>query len=126
MLEALQKFYQALDKQPFGAPKDLVAAAQQLAERADEAIRFLKTQRFNAEQGLAILKAICAAGSDELPDFETARQLGWTSLIVYDELPENLHSKEIDEVLETIKTELALTIPSREEELSQNAATRAG
>ena len=79
LLEALQKFYQAIDKQPFGAPKELVAAAGQLTEKTDEAIRFLKTQRFDVDKGLAILKAICAAGSTELPDFETARQLGWTS-----------------------------------------------
>jgi hypothetical protein len=124
LLESLQKFYEALDKQPFGAPKDLAAAAGQLVERTDVAIRFLETQRFDADRGLAILKAICAAGASELPDFETARQLGWTSLIVYDELPKNLHSKEIEAVLETIKTELSLTIPSREEELSQNSPAR--
>jgi hypothetical protein len=119
LLESLQKFYQAVDKQPFGVAQDLVAAADQLKETTGEAIRFVKTQRFSEEQGIGVLKAICAAGSAELPDFETARQLGWTSLVVYDELPQKLHKKQIDEVLETIKTELSLTIPSRAEEMPQ-------
>ncbi len=113
LLDALEKFYQALDKQPFGAPMELVAASQQLREKADEAIGFLKTQRFDAEKGLAILKAICAAGAADLPDFETARQLGWTWLVVYGELPEKPRQKEIDEVLQAIRSELALTLPTR-------------
>ncbi len=66
---------------------------------------------------MGVLKAICASVARELPDFETARQFGWTALIVYRELPQDLHSKQIDEVLETMKAELSLVIPSREEEM---------
>jgi hypothetical protein len=117
LLDALQKFYQAIDKQPFGAPQDLVVAADQLRERAGETIRFVETERFNEAQGMGVLKAICASVARELPDFETARQFGWTALIVYRELPQDLHSKQIDEVLETMKAELSLVIPSREEEM---------
>jgi hypothetical protein len=122
LLESLQNFYQALDKQPFGAPKDLAAAAGQLVEKTEAAIRFVKTERFNEDKGIGILKAICAMGSTDLPDFETARQLGWTARIVYDELPKQFHNREIDEVLETITSELSLTVPSREEELSPKGA----
>ncbi len=122
LLDSLEKFYEAVDKQPFGAPKELAATAAQLVERTDEAIRYLKTQRFGADQGFAILKAICAEGASELPDFETARQLGWTALVACDELPKKLHSKEIEEVLGSIKTELSLSIPSREEEMVHGGA----
>jgi hypothetical protein len=122
LLESLEKFYQAVGKQPFGAPDDLAAAADRLVARADEAVGFLKSQRFDEAKGLSILKQICAAGSAELPDFETARQLGWTAWIVYDDFmdnaPEKFRGKEIKEVLDAVKTELSLTIPTRAEEMA--------
>ncbi len=99
-----------------------MAAADRLIERTDEAIRFVETERFNEARGLGILREICAAGSTELPDFETARQFGWTALIVYDELPQNRHNRQIDKALAAINAELSLTLPSREEELSQKSA----
>ena len=123
LLEALHKFYEAIDKQPFGATKDLAAAADQLMDKTEEAIRFVKMERFSEDNGLEILKEICATGTTELPDFETARQLGWTARIVYEELPKHLHNEQIDKVLETITAELSLSIPSRQEEISQEGAT---
>jgi hypothetical protein len=125
LLDSLEPFYRAIDKQPFGAPEELAASAEQLAGKAEEAIAFLKTQRFDEGRGLAILKEICARGTSEIPDFETARQLGWTSRIVYDELPGKFHSKELDEVFEALQTELALTLPLREQEVSQGAGAAA-
>ena len=119
ILDALGKFYQAIDKQPFGAPQALAAASQGLIEKSDAAIRYLQAEPFDRAKGLAILKEICATGATELPDFESARQLGWTFLIVYGELtPRPAHNQGIGEVLAKLKDKLSLTIPTLREELS--------
>jgi hypothetical protein len=121
--QSLQEFYRAVDKQPFGDPRHLSAAAAHLVDSADAAIHLMLGQRFDEGRGAAILQEICAAGTTELPDFETARQLGWAMQVTYGELPQKYHDKEIDDTIETISRELSLAIPTREEEVSSTSAT---
>ncbi len=82
----LLKLITAFDRRPFGDHRTVASAARELQQWADE---FHETrlvgQPFDEATALEILRAICAQTGDQIPDYDTARQLSSAIQVIYRE-----------------------------------------
>jgi hypothetical protein len=77
-----QDLLAALDRQPFGEPGAIFEASSKFA-------RWAGTQKhptgFTRQQALDLLSPQAAAQANELPDFDSARQMAWAFEAIYEE-----------------------------------------
>jgi hypothetical protein len=108
-------------RQPFADPADIAAPAQKLTEfLGHEVLAPLKTSRFDQRAAAAALGQLCAAATEKVVDYDSARQLAWAFDRVYNEFKQttvgegqaNPAAKTIDDELAAVKTELRLEMNS--------------
>lgn len=106
----------ALNAAPFGENKQLLAATRKLADTADTMAVQLEAKVLREADGKEILKKIATYGSEDLYDYDTARQLVWAYERVYAELlkkadksaPAAATEGEVDQAKESENTSKAL------------------
>ncbi len=110
--KALQSLNDALDRQPFGDPAQVAAAAARIEEECQKAIDSLRLTDINATD---LVRAICRIGAQELPDYESARQLGWAFDVIRREAPALAADAEIAKSWAVLRDGLALQLPKEKE-----------
>jgi hypothetical protein len=75
--EKMKAVTAAFDAQPFGDPKAVAAAARQAAQWADAQLKDIKAADFDRAAAQRVLLSIGKHAKSRLPDFDSARQLGW-------------------------------------------------
>jgi hypothetical protein len=97
----------AFDVQPFGASKDVAAAA--VGMEASMA-RFKDLPTTDHERVTKLLKALLTKGSREVLDYDSARQVAWATRTVCDEWKKPRSTNEIDAIFAKLDDELNLTL----------------
>jgi hypothetical protein len=86
LADRLVPLHAVLDRQPFGKAADVATAGRALSLRLDEDIARVQERRFDRAEAVKLLKRICDAGAEGSYDFDAARQLSWSLLVILDEL----------------------------------------
>jgi hypothetical protein len=108
----LDALYNALGEKPFGDPAHVCLTADALYRKADRAANALALKKFDKTDAKGLLLRICKLGIEEVPDFESARQLGWALCVVDDDLnPSPDKSPSMKVTRNSIIENLALKIP---------------
>jgi hypothetical protein len=108
----LDALYSALGSRPFGDPDKVAAAAAALAGKTEAAIRVLAATPFDGKAASAMFARLCRVGMEEVPDYESARQIGWALRVVYKDLPPRGGPEaEVQKQLTALAEELALDLP---------------
>jgi len=84
--EQLKPLATALSSQPFGEPKEVVKAAREIQKWADELATKLNTQLVDAKSAGELYEKLARRGETELLDYDSARQLAWSLIIINREL----------------------------------------
>ena len=112
MAKDLDRLYNALGRTPFGEAGKVAAAAVLVVDRADAAINALKQKPFDAQAASALFLRLCRVGGDDVPDYESARQIGWTLRVVCEDLPlPSGKGAQISKHMAALVDELALDLP---------------
>jgi Zn finger protein HypA/HybF involved in hydrogenase expression len=112
----LDQLDSALGSRPFGDPDKVAAAAAALADKTQAAIDVLASKPFDAKTAAAMFARLCQVGMEEVPDYESARQIGWALRVVYRDLaPPPGKEAEAQKELKALAAELALDLPQGKE-----------
>lgn len=109
----LRALHEALAAEPFGDRPRTIAAAQGLADWTDETVKALAKTRIDRPLALKLLRTLCRLDRDDLPDYDTARQLFWALRTIARELePDPKARAPIDAVLARMDNRLGFSLPS--------------
>jgi hypothetical protein len=111
--DRLGKLYRVFDAQPFGKAQEVVPAARDLAEWANEFVKQLSAGKYDQKAGEHLLRELCQLSRGEVLDYDSARQMSWTLRVIYNELdPKPANDAKIQEILKKLDKQLKLTLPS--------------
>jgi hypothetical protein len=103
----LANLYKALSAKPFGDPGQLEPLAKDLADWANTLAQKLNHDpvKYDKAAAFELLKRIAQTPKEEVPDYDTARQLAWSFRVIYEELLSELQASKAPSD-ETLKTKL--------------------
>jgi Cytochrome c554 and c-prime len=108
-------------RQPFADQAEIAGPAQKLTEFVDhEVLDPLKISKFDQHASAAALRQLCIAASENVADYDSARQLAWAFDRVYEEYKQSAAGgqlinpawKAVDDELAALKAELRLEMNS--------------
>jgi hypothetical protein len=128
----LTDIYRAFDAQPFGVPRAINASARKTVDWTDELLRKVAAQKFDDGTVRALLRGLCTPPRDDLPDYDSARQIAWAIRTIYGELygpAKPANDAKIQELFARLDKQLQLQLPSGqnrsiEKELKENLKRR--
>jgi hypothetical protein len=112
----LAELRQAFGARPFGDCARIATTAQGLYSQMDHAARPLNPwSNYTRHSARRLLLDLCAAGQGtEIPDFDSARQIGWALRVVYAEWRQSDKSDgEVVALLQAISDQLSLDLPAK-------------
>jgi hypothetical protein len=86
--QAIDEVLAAVRSQPFGAKQDLAMRAGSVAKRLEEAAKKIQSEAMTRDKAQFFRAKLCAAAASEKPplDYDSARQVAWSFMIVNHEL----------------------------------------
>jgi hypothetical protein len=103
----------AFAARPFGDPAEVTKAAAPLANKLEELLKRSRPAPYTAAKARELLLAVCSVGIDgALPDYDTARQIGWALETISNEWKDALDSAEARSILERLRRDLKLDLPA--------------
>ncbi len=121
-LQEIQKPFKA---QPFGRPEEVARAARQMVTWLDQRIPRVAAQAYDRTAALALLHRLATLPSEDVLDYDSARQRAWALKIVYQELSQvpglkPANDAAIRQILVTLTRDLNLKLPSgRKQSITQ-------
>src|SRR5262249_42802878 len=82
----LDQLHKAFNSPPFGKAGDIVPAARELVRWMDQLSGQLNKRTYRQGEALELLQVLCELAREDIPDYDTARQISWTFRIIYGEL----------------------------------------
>ena len=111
----------AFDAQPFGDPKMVTKAAQELSQSADNVLKKITTIRFDRGTAQRLLVGLGRESKGRLHDFDSARQLAWAFHAIQYELdPGYLADANIAKLFGTLNDQLKLQLPEGQVEVAKD------
>jgi hypothetical protein len=110
----LRRLFDAFASRPFGRPDEIRDAARALAGWSDTFYdRRLKKANFNVASGPILMRRLCELNLDQIPDYDTARQIASALQVVYRDWVEHQESpvsdhERIEAILSSWDTNLNL------------------
>lgn len=109
-LDALRRTF---DQKPFGDPAAVADAARQLVEWSKPTLDSLNNRRYERADAERFLHELCTLWQNQLPDYDTAREIAWAFRAIYAELdPKPPGDARVQEILTALDQELNLKLPS--------------
>jgi hypothetical protein len=109
----LDQLHKAFNSPPFGKAGDIVPAARELVRWMDQLSGQLNKRTYRQGEALELLQVLCELAREDIPDYDTARQISWTFRIIYGELDRKpANDQQIQEIFKTLDKELKLALPS--------------
>ena len=101
--EKLKALYKAFDDRPYGDPKEVAAAAEDLAKWAQQLGGRLNSDAVHCDRraALEVLRRLAALPAKRAPDYDTARQIAWAFRVVYREVYQEFQKAKDDEGVKT-------------------------
>jgi hypothetical protein len=100
------------DARPFGEPKQVAAAARNVADWADGLLPAVRERRIDRKSAQRLLGRLCAIPEEKLLDYESAREIAWAfSVVCKDAYPEHKNSPGIVKNLMALDGQLQLGLP---------------
>lgn len=105
--------HNSFDARPFGDPHQVAVAASKAADLAGQIADRVNTSSLKRDSTVRLLRSVCELASEELVDYDSARQLAWAFQIVYlKEARPMLKDVEIRKILDEVSKELRLELPA--------------
>lgn len=114
--DAVKALYAGFNAQQYGQPEKVLASAKALGAWADDVLgrlrqREAETALFGRSTSLRLLRRITELAREDVPDFETTRQLAWAFRGIYEGLDEKPESDaQIGEILGALDEALQLRL----------------
>ena len=112
--DKLRALKAAFTQRPFGDSPAVASAASAMGKWCGQAMERISKKPVDRERAIALLRELCTMRS-EIPDYDSARQIGWAVQVVYGELaheskPPN-HDK-IERQIRKLRDLLKLDLPA--------------
>jgi hypothetical protein len=112
----LRAVHEAFDVQPFGRLEEIRISGQKVVKYCQSMVEYFATFKLDSVRSEGLLRDLCASVEQELPDYDSARQIAWAFGEIYGELnPKPANDSKIREVLDKLRSELRLQLPSGKE-----------
>jgi hypothetical protein len=111
--ENLNALATAFVARPFGRPSDIAATASNFTGWLNDLTAKLSAKKYDQAAARDLLRQLCTLRPNDLPDYDSARQLAWAIREIYGEIePKPAGNAKIQELLGTLDRELRLALPS--------------
>jgi hypothetical protein len=113
------EFDESMNVRPFGDPESFVPAARKTAAWADTLLETLSQKAMDAGTARKLLDRLCKMAGENIPDYDSARQIAWAFRVIYHESVPDAAKPDplIEHVLEDLDAELALNLPSAKQQV---------
>ncbi len=109
--KSLDAFRESLKSRPFGN-SETIARAQSVVVETESLLKVANRAHLDDNTARRFLDRLCEMADMAIPDYESARQIGWAFRVIYDEIvPKQQRDPVIESALADIASELALDLP---------------
>lgn len=109
----IKEFHNAISSRPFGNKDQAIASARALVGWVDDVLADLGKTPVDREVATRLLDRVCRLSREEVPDYDTARQLFWAFRTIYHEIePKAGPDSPVEKLLRQTDDELGFSLPS--------------
>jgi hypothetical protein len=113
--DKLRALKAAFTQKPFGDAPAIAAASAAMEKWCGQVLEGVLKKPVNRDRAISLLRELCTLPSIEIPDYDSARQIGWAIQVIYGELSYDtrpLNHDMIEKQMRKLRDLLKLDLPA--------------